>query len=432
MTAEELSMQATPLETRMIASEEDILTFFTLADREFGPQPSPEEAIEFRDNVFSLTDFRPEQLRGVYAGDQFVAGCIVHERPMHVGIAHVPTACVGAVVTHPEHRLRGAGTALMLDTIAFAQENGLHQMLLHGIPRFYHRFGYADVFDLTIGEIAREAIQAEPQAEGIAVRAATLADAPDLLALYDRHFGGMTGSFVRDEAKQERLLQRRPAEHPIWMAAREQGRAVGYAILSRAAGSNDAVEVAADDWEATRALLHHHLARVQGEGPLAWHLPPDSRLHDLLIARLELPAVEPATLPAKRWAVLEHTYHLVRASWMARLVDLPALVRDLLPELQVRWLRWLARWEGRLRLVAGNETATLAIDGATIAQLHESEPGDPVAQFTPQNLMQLVYGFRTIDAIALDTGTSIPENLLPALRILFPAGNTWIPATDGF
>ena len=71
--------------------------------------------------------------------------------------------CIGGVYTRAEFRNQGVATALMHDAIEYAQAHKYSLLLLDGIPNFYHRYGYCDVYDLSTQEINRRAILALPE-----------------------------------------------------------------------------------------------------------------------------------------------------------------------------------------------------------------------------------------------------------------------------
>ncbi|HLJ82406.1 MAG TPA: sterol carrier protein domain-containing protein, partial [Ktedonobacterales bacterium] len=80
----------------------------------------------------------------------------------------------------------------------------------------------------------------------------------------------------------------------------------------------------------------------------------------------------------------------------------------------------------------GDETCALRIvDGAT-QLLPAPAPGSADALLTPGQLVQLVFGYRPVYYLATQPGAAVPAQLLPLLDTLFPAGQPWIPWSDGF
>src|SRR5947209_7182217 len=202
---------------RPLASAAEYELHSRFADQAFAPKPSPESARFWLQANTSRPDFRPEQLRGAFRDGEQLGSYILHERTLRMGAAWIATGCIGGVVTYPAYRQQGVATALMLDAIDYAHTHQHALLLLDGIPKFYHRFGYSDVFDQSIQEIDRTAILAQPQSTH-KVRAATPEDAVSILTLYDRHYGPFSGSFTRTIEQQIHRLQYRPSDNPLWLA----------------------------------------------------------------------------------------------------------------------------------------------------------------------------------------------------------------------
>src|SRR5207302_5940939 len=102
------------------------------------------------------------QLRGAFRDGEQLGSYIIFERMLRMGAAQVSTGCISAVVTYPAHRRQGVATALMQDATDYALSHRLALLLLDGIPKFYYRFGYSDVFDQSTQDIDRAAILAQP------------------------------------------------------------------------------------------------------------------------------------------------------------------------------------------------------------------------------------------------------------------------------
>src|SRR5579884_3062809 len=126
---------------------------FRFSDEAFSPNPSPESAGFWQRVTTSSPGFRPEQLRGAFRDGEQVGSYILHERVLRMGEARLATGCIGSVVTYPSYRQQGVATALMLDAIEYARSHDQALLLLDGIPKFYHRFGYSDVFDHAVQDI---------------------------------------------------------------------------------------------------------------------------------------------------------------------------------------------------------------------------------------------------------------------------------------
>ncbi len=421
-------MTETSLIVRPLATPAEYHLQLTLADREFSPQPSPESVEHWQRFMTGLPDFRPEQLRGAFLGGQQAGGYMMYEREMRMGAARISTGCIGIVVARPEYRKQGVATTLMRDAIDFAQSRNHALLLLDGIPKFYYRYGYTDMLDLSVVEVDRAAILAAP-ASNYSVRTCTVDDAEATLRLYNQQYGPYTGSFVRTLEQQRYRLQTRSLSDVVAQAP--DGTLQGY--LSGFDG-NLVQEVAANNWEALLALMQHHAAMFkENDTPpatLRYRLPVHDRLVQWMLDHLEVPDTSHWQHPAEEWVLRGESYHHRYAGWMARIVHLPTLMQSILPELQARWQRGLAQWNGHVVLSIGGELCVLHIDGRqiTLGDPEHVTFGIEALQITPQAFTQLLFGYRSV----AQTISNASDELLAVLSVLFPTGHAWLASTDWF
>lgn len=430
-------MASSSITVRPLATPGELERYFHLADQAFSSDPSPSNARYWHQFVTTEPAFRPEQLRGAFRDGELLGGYILHERILRMGVALLSTGCIGAVVTDPAHRHQGVASTLMDDAIDYALSYHHPLLLLDGIPKFYHRFGYIDMFDLSTQDIDRAAILAHPPAT-YPVRPATLDDAENVLALYDRHFAPYTGSFTRTMEQQTHHLRFRSSDNPLWLAVDPADHPQGYLSLQGGPDLSQAQELATDNWAAALALLQHHarlLDRPDAPATLHYRLPPAAPVLLWIVDHLEVPDTSHWKSPPEEGVVRSQSYHHRDAAWMARLVHLPTLAQAMLPEWQSRWGRSLANWSGNVSLVVGEEACTLHIDGAAIQLADQpiiNADSANVLRLTPQAFIQILFGYRPV-AWALPQGEqTIPSDLLSVLNILFPPGHTWIPSSDWF
>lgn len=423
------------------ATAEEFATHFQGDLLAFEQREDPAEAARWQENTFNAPGFRLEQLRCVFLDGQQAGGCIVHERELRVGPARVLTGCIGGVFTRPEFRHRGIAAALMRDVIDFARERHYALLLLDGIPNFYYRYGYCDVFDISTQEIFREAILALP-ASPYTLRPVTAQDAPALLALYERHFGAYTGSFARSlEQQQYQLQNREPATANLsWFAVDAQEQVRGYLSLDKK-DKCAALEFAADDWEAALALLQHHAHLLDGFRTLQslrYLLPDFAPVTQWLAEHLRIANTANSEHSFYNWTIMGQTYHQNPAGWMGRVVDVPALAQTILPAWQERWQRSLARWSGDVVLNIQTDTpaeqhVVLHIVNDTVQVLDEpSTDATHIINLTAQALVQLLFGYRSIAQLAPAMQPALAQDVQSVLSILFPTGNAWITRSDWF
>jgi predicted N-acetyltransferase YhbS len=426
-------MPETPITVRPLRPGAEYDQQFLWAEEAFGDN-SPEEARQWQAQVVSLPEFRPEQLRGTFRGDVQIGGCIIYERTLRMGAARLSVGCIGMVVTAPTQRRTGAAAALLRDAAEFALQRGHALLLLDGIPRFYAQFGYADMFDMQWHDVSLAALNAAP-AHTCAVRPATEADAATLVDFYDRHFGPFAGSFTRSVAQQEHRLRHRPPELPVLVAIAPDGTPRGYVIPGADPAQPRVGELAADDGDATLALLRAVVDRFTGETPafVRCYLPPQGFAALWLSDHLIDPTTPQDVGAPETWAVRTTQFQHHNAAWQAALTNLDALATALLPEWQTLWRASLAHWTGDLALAIGSETFALHIEGADLALADPAAVPDPsIIRLAPQAFVQTLCGYRSLDWAAMQPGNQIPRDLLPMLRILFPPRAIWIPRTDWF
>ncbi len=424
-------MPPSDLVIRPPACDEEREAFFRLAVAVFIDDPPPRAAADLRRFVTGAPGADPSHMRAAYRGETYVGGYLIDERWLQIGSARLRTGCIGAVVTHPDYRRQGVGTALMEDAIAYAGARGHALLLLHGKPDFYTRFGYVDVFDATVHVINCGEILACGSGPYRA-RATTSDDVPALLELYNRHFGDRPGGFertVEQQAFQMRFARTvvqtgyrqrdgLPFSPPI-VAIDGDDRLRGYLATPWGPSWVFGSEVAADDWPATLALLHNR-ARSLSElatppAEVRWPLPP----HGLA-----------AQFLADQFTVRCERVHQPRAGWMARPVDLRRLIASLTP-------MWVDRLQDSRSV--GVMGLALVVDGTCVAEIAASGSRHvdsetrklPTVRLTSAVLMPLLFGYRTIAWAACQPGQDIPTEASPALEIMFPPAQPFVPPTDG-
>jgi len=427
-------MNSSSIVVRPLASPAEYELHFQFADQAFSPHPSPDSARFWQQVTTTRPDFRPEQLRGAFRDGEQLGSYILHERVLRMGTAQLATGCIGGVVTYPAYRQQGVATALMLDAIQFAHTHQQALLLLDGIPKFYHRFGYSDVFDQSVQDIDRAAILAQPKSTHT-VRAATVEDAVSVLALYERHFGAFTGSFTRSAELQAHRLIYRPPGNPLWLAVHPDGHSEGYLSLRSTDDRSQALELAADNWAAASALMQYHAQLLEGtDAPatLRYRLPPAAPVLQWIVDHLEILDTSHWHHPADEWVVRSQTFYHRDNGWMARLVDLSTLAQAMLPEWQARWRRALSHWSGNVLLKVGDESCGLEIEGSEIQLAERSSSAVEAIQLTPESFTQIVFGYRPIALVVQQHGKLVSSELLAVLNVLLPVGHTWIPASDWF
>jgi len=409
---------------RSLTTAAEIETFYWLNAQVFRPNHDTALiATRRRRFITEAPDFHPEQLRGAFLGTTYLGGYRIPAFTVHMGPARLRIGGIGAVVTHPTYRHQGIAAALMRDAITYATQRRHALLLLDGIANFYAQFGYVNVLDSSQHAMASEEVQAHAPSP-YTVRPATLDDAPALLALHQRHYGSYFGFFDRRQEWQEHFLRHRFifAEEPPVMVLTPDDEPCGYLLpFQGRTPAYHVLEVAADDWSATLALLQYH-ARLVEHMPdppkeLLWPLPPNSSTLYLL---------------ADNVAVRSEMHRVLNVGWMAHPAHVPTLLHALIPLWQGRMQRHTLAWSGILALEVDNTTCYLEVRSGTL-RMRES-PSAPVetVRLTSHVFLQLLFGYRPLMWAVNQPAQWIPAPLLPLLAILFPQEPAWIAGSDSY
>jgi hypothetical protein len=354
---------------------------------------------------------------------------------MHLGVARLLTGCIGAVVTVPDARKQGVGRRILTSATDFARERGHALLLLDGIPFFYHRFGYTDVLDMAYHVLRRADILALPSSS-YQTRPATIEDAPAMLALFQSAFTGYPGAFERTLAFEEARLRRVVERNPPTVAVSSSGEVAGYLRTRMGGEAHFAGEVAADTWDAARALLLAHAHRFDGaENPpeyLHWQTPPDSLITYWLADHLIRVDATMATPIPEVWAVRQQTDAHPDALWMARPAALDVMAREMLTEWQTQLARSRLLTPWRMDIHVGDEVIALDYGGELLALRDAGQPAPLSTHLSPQVFTKLLFGFRPTRWALTQPDQQIPAPVQPLLDALFPPRVGWVPATDQF
>ena len=425
-------MSQSLLTVRSLASQEEYRVYYRLADAAFSATPSEEDAHSWFSALLRSPDFRAEQVRGAFRDGQQLGGYLLHERMLRMGAALIPTGCLGAVATAVEARKQGVASALMQDALAVARQEQKPLLLLDGIPNFYFRYGYTNIFDVTAIEVNRSAILAQAPTE-YTVRPASIDDAPALFDLYQSHFNLYTGSFDRSLELQLHRLREGRVQYVVALSA--QGDIEGYLLPGK---DEEEVlqgrEIAANSWGALLALLQYHAHLFDGAvepATLIYLLPANSPMTHWLIDTLEVPDTSTWHSLMHKWGVRTLTYHHRFTGWMACLVNFPLLMQTILPELQARWQRSLVQWSGEIALVVGEETCVLRVHEGDVQIVEDASNTALRIPLTPQALVRLVFGYRRLPELSA-ASSLLSSDERTVLQVLFPQGHTWIAYSDWF
>ena len=343
------------------------------------------------------------------------------------------------VATDPDYRNRGLVRALFAMIHARSAEEGHLVQAITGIPYFYRQFGYEYVLDLEGSRtIPIGAVAAQPDGveEPYRLRLATLADIPDVMALYAaprgdslvwheapesfwRHLvASWDDPFVRDGGPLATILAGR-----LHIIVDGAGQTAGYAWLA-AKRWNDKLQVFALQLAAT----------------VNWQAAAPSLLRAFCAHGQQLPATEENNKPFGEIRFnLGRTHPLYDVlgdgvasrseppyAWYLRVPDLPAFIRHIAPVLEARLARSiLVGYTGELKLDFYNGGLRLQFDRGKLTAVEpwrapaygdEAGAGCPALVF-----LQLLFCYRSLAdlrAFLPDVWANAETTLL--INTLFP------------
>jgi predicted N-acetyltransferase YhbS len=245
---------------------------------------------------------------------RIVAHVKAERRRLNYGSVQIPFGGIGIVCTDPAYQRRGIAAALMWDTIAYMKARGDVLSLLAGIPAYYPRFGYRNLWPngwLNFKAAAAAALDAP-----LGMRAAEVADIPQLAALYE-HCWGHRVTAPRSPDWWRWRIETYPPDY-LRVFENRSGQIEGYA-----AGQGWETEIVAATSAATRSLAAHsgQMALEAGENTVTWLLPPDDR----------------AIYDVRRWLNSEYRIEYnPTADWMGLILDGARLRDILMPEITLQ------------------------------------------------------------------------------------------------
>ena len=258
--------------------------------------------------------FQYDQHRiGVLDG-KVVANVIAVPYTLRYGEAELTFGGIGAVCTHPDHRMKGYAAAVMRDAVAYMQARGDHFSLLNtGEVNFYPKFGYHTLW--SDGTLEIETAAAAQLSSPFKVRAAVEADVPQMAALFDRVMARRVTMPRSRDIWQWRMSD--TSDQHCRVAEDQSGQIAGYLVGFY---GNHLIELVADSDEAVAALLADSAQIFQHGGPEKLSilvLPNEHLLHRI-----------------RRMVACEMMMEFVPgANWMARIIDAIGFREAVLPEI---------------------------------------------------------------------------------------------------
>jgi predicted N-acetyltransferase YhbS len=344
------------------------------------------------------------------SGEVVSTTCLIPWR-CRFGTVVLDVAMLEMVATHPEYRQHGLVRKQIERFHRVVDEQRFDWSIIEGIPYYYRQFGYAyatDHYGYDSLPAWRVPVDSPLQPAPVALRRATVTDAPHLTHLYATSTDSLQSCTLRDEAYWRFLLE--AAAYPVWMVEnKDAANPPGYLVKLNLSGERGVY------------VLEHAM------------LEPGVALSVLQLLAGETPGEIRLGWPALSALVqLGRTFGSVPVpndQWLLRIAVIGAFLRKLTPLLEDRLaaVGWasvtanlvinLFRQAFALKFIAGKlvDVAALGFVDASMG----ADGGDLC--IPPDAFVRLLFGYRTLAELQ----DAWPDIIIkvgsrPLLEALFP------------
>lgn len=290
------------------------------------------------------------------------------------------------VLTHPDYRSQGLVRAQVKNFISTVQARGYDLSIIWGIPYYYRQYGYAYALNGDVCESlpAFRIPQPPPDSQGCTLRPAQAVDLPLLQDLYAHGVPQLDFYLARSAAQWRYLLL--DARQPVQLIEDQDGRALGYAILSLTDARAFVREVGLPGAPEAWAFLQGLKALGRPEILIAW----------------------PQTTPLVQIARSLGSVTIREGQWLLRVTEMLPLLHRLGPLFEQRLAAssWRAasptltinlfREAYRLRFVEGHFAG---VEGLGFVDSSMGADGGDLC-IPPDAFIRLLFGYRGLAALA--------------------------------
>ena len=353
-----------------------------------------------------------------------VSTVTLREYQMRFGSAQLKMGGIAGVGTKEAHRNKGYSRHLMEDIIRYMNENGYDVSMLFGIPKFYHKFGYATTIPETYVEFDTKDVPAA--APIYQVRKFQTEDAPKIVDIYTANNAERTGTPLRTEIGWKEFTRRGGILPDPYVVSNEVGEVIGYFVCDGDNAKKDMIErnctlvdIGFQDRTIFETIVHflaHGVEYISAER-----------------IRCAIPADHPFAIFCRRYGCRTNTYTPKDHMGMMRVINQSSTLKKITGELEKRLQREtdLSRWCGKILISTDLGQDCLEIDHGSVA--HSNSCGNGFHFETPQHkLIQLMMGRRSIEDLAIEFDASVAEEIIPILDTLFPLGHSHVWWPDRF
>ena len=210
-------------------------------------------------------------------GEQWASRLWIVDKEMRIGGSSVKIGGISSVETGEKYRGRGLASQVMEAALKLMAREGYQATILHGIPDFYHRFGYAvcmPEYSLRISTLDAERAQGSHS-----LREPKDIDWPAIARLYNGENAFRTGTIVRDAGSWKGFPRSVGffTKAAVRVAVDPKDRVVGYVVFDDDAARCRAAEAGGLSGDVLGSLLRFLAERAVTlrKEEVSLCLPPD-------------------------------------------------------------------------------------------------------------------------------------------------------------
>lgn len=349
----------------------------------------------FCDNYIGNSHYDWNVSRIALDGDKLVHHWGVWGYQMRLESIQLKVGGIGAVVTHPDYRKQGLMHRAAHESFDAMQRDGYDLSILRG--RHYVKMGYARAWNYIHYRIKVEDFPlTEPAPAHAPLK---LEEVPAMDALYNQTHAAFTGTALRPT-----FYNKHPEDLCVHVWRDADGKLAGYV---RAAPAEEdpkslvCLEAAGNPLHAL-AVLADLFQRGAYEK----------------LACFTLPYLHPLLQHLRKGAVIVENRYFDISGWRVRLINLKSALQKMMPLLEARLSdSRFARWTGSLLLDAGEQTATLNIEGGKVTL---SDDVSPNVLRGGAGMARFLIGSDDADEIIRQSGMECGGLAQPLATALFP------------
>ncbi len=341
------------------------------------------------------------------------------DRTMRIGGSEVKIGGISSVETEEKYRGQGLASRVMRGALALMKREGYSATILHGIPDFYHRFGYTcciPEYELRIPTLSAEKVRPlfgrSKASSGLKVREVRREDIPAIVRIYNRENAARTGSIVRDAKAWQGFPRSAGFFTKPGMRAIVDGRekVAGYLVFDDEASRCRASEAGGTGWDVQAVILEFLARRAVdlGKEEVTLTIPPD----------------HPFALFCREFGCESHIRYPCNGEFMGLILDLRAFMD--------KAASGIAKAGPKGRLAISTELGNGVLEVGSRGSRFSTGSGRGAVKIPHSFLLQMVMGYRSAPDLTAAGILRMTKSQASLLNAWFPLRHAHMWWADRF